>query len=81
MATVLQSHIDTWKGSGIAGQLALLQNLTWPTTYPTYTVQSTFLGTFSFDFSQWAGVLTALRTLIIAASSLVAYRIIFVGGK
>lgn len=81
MASVLQTHLDTWKGSGIAGQLALLQNLTWPTTYPTYSVQSSLFGTFSFDFSQWSGVLTALRTLIIAASSFVAYRIIFVGGK
>jgi hypothetical protein len=80
-ASVLQEHMDRWKGSGIAGQLALLQNLTWPTAYPTYSFSSALFGTFSFDFSQWSGVLTALRTLIIAASSLVAYRIIFVGNK
>jgi len=39
------------------------------------------LGTFTLDFSAWSGLLTALRSLIIALSAFVAYRIIFVGSK
>ena len=46
---------------------------------PTYSLQSNLLGTFTLDFSAWSGMLTALRSLIIALSAFVAYRIIFVG--
>ena len=41
--------------------------------------QSNLLGTFTLDFSAWSGMLTALRSLIIALSAFVAYRIILVG--
>ena len=40
---------------------------------------SILLGNFTLDFSAWSGMLTALRSLIIALSAFVAYRIIFVG--
>ena len=46
---------------------------------PTYSLQSNFLGSFTLDFSAWSGMLTALRSLIIALAAFVAYRIIFVG--
>jgi hypothetical protein len=81
LGTILQSHIETWKGSGIAGALSTLRTLTWPSASPTYTLNSGLLGTFSFDFSAWNGILLALRSLIIAGASFAAYRIIFVGGS
>ncbi len=79
--SVLQSHIDTWKGSGLLSALSLLQTLTWPDQLPTITVSSTTWGTHQVDFNQWAAVFTALRTLIIAGAGFAAYRIIFVGGS
>jgi hypothetical protein len=79
--SILQTHIETWKGSGLAGALSTLQLLTWPSASPTYTLNSGLLGTFSFDFTAWNGILIALRSLIIAGASFAAYRIIFVGGS
>lgn len=79
--SVLQEHITTWNGSGLVGALNLLKNLTWPTALPTYQLQSTILGNFQFDFNAWSNTLTALRSLIIAVASFVAYRIVFVGSK
>lgn len=81
LGTILQTHIESWRGSGIAGALSTLQLLTWPSASPTYTLNSGLLGTFSFDFSAWNGILLALRSLIIAGASFAAYRIIFVGGS
>ncbi|HJT22064.1 MAG TPA: hypothetical protein VJ746_16440, partial [Nitrospira sp.] len=78
---VLQSHMDTWKGSGLLSALSLLQTLTWPDQLPTITVSSATWGTHQVDFNQWAVVFTALRTLIIAGAGFAAYRIIFVGGS
>ena len=77
--SVLQDHINQWQGSGLLSALNLLKTLTWPTAIPTYSLQSNLLGSFTLDFSAWSGVLTALRSLIIALSAFVAYRIIFVG--
>jgi len=79
--SVLQDHVTVWSASGLVGTLELLKNLSWPTTLPTYTLQSTVMGTFTFDFNAWAGVLTALRALVIAGAGFVAYRIVFVGGR
>ena len=78
--SVLQDHYNVWKASGLLGTLELLKNLSWPTTFPTYTLHSTVMGTFTFDFNAWAGVITALRALVIAGAGFVAYRIIFIGG-
>lgn len=78
---ILQTHLDTWKGSGLLSALNLLGTLVWPTTSPTYTLTSSFLGTFTFDFSAWAGMLLAIRSIIIAIAGFVAYKIIFVGGR
>jgi len=78
--SVLQDHYTVWSASGLVGTLELLKNLSWPTTLPTYTLQSTVMGTFTVDFNAWAGVLTALRALVIAGAGFVAYRIVFVGG-
>ena len=79
--TILQTHLDTWKGSGIAGQLALLQNLTWPSSLPTLSFHSGLLGNFTYDFNEWAGSFLALRAIVIAGAGFAAYRIIFVGGS
>ena len=81
LGTILQSHIETWKGSGIAGALSTLQLLPWPSASPTYALNSGLLGTFTFDFTAWNGILLGLRSLIIAGASFAAYRIIFVGGS
>ncbi len=78
---ILQTHLDTWRGSGLLSALNLLSTLVWPTTSPTYTLTSSFLGTFTFDFSAWAGMLLAIRSIIIAIAGFVAYKIIFVGGR
>jgi hypothetical protein len=78
--SVLQDHYDVWSASGLLGTLELLKNLSWPTTFPTYTLNSTVMGTFTFDFNAWSGVINALRALVIAGAGFVAYRIIFVGG-
>jgi hypothetical protein len=78
--SVLQDHYDVWSASGLLGTLELLKNLSWPTTFPTYTLQSSVMGTFTFDFNAWSGVINALRALVIAGAGFVAYRIIFVGG-
>ena len=78
---ILQAHMETWKGSGLLSALNLLSTLVWPTTSPTYTLTSSFLGTFTFDFSAWAGMLLAIRSIIIAIAGFVAYKIIFVGGR
>jgi hypothetical protein len=79
--SVLQDHINLWQGSGLLSALTLLKTLSWPTTIPTYTLTSSLFGTFTLDFSAWSGMLTALRSLIIAIASFVAYRIVFVGGR
>jgi hypothetical protein len=78
---ILQDHLDQWTGSGLLSALNLLKTLTWPTTLPTYSLQSTLLGTFTLDFSAWSGMLTAIRSIIIAIAGFVAYRIIFVGAR
>ncbi len=78
---ILQDHMDLWKGSGLLSALNLLKTLTWPTTIPTYSLQSNLLGTFTLDFSAWSGMLTALRSIIIAIAGFVAYRIVFVGAR
>lgn len=79
--TVLQDHINVWQGSGLLSALNVLKTLTWPTTPPAYTLTSPTWGTHTIDFAPWAGMLTALRTIIIALASFVAYRIVFVGSK
>jgi len=33
------------------------------------------------DFSAWSGMLTAIRSIIIAIAGFVAYRMIFVGAR
>ena len=58
----------------------MLKNLSWPTTFPSYTLQSSIMGTFTFDFNAWSGVIDALRALVIAGAGFVTYRIIFIGG-
>ena len=77
--SVLQDHMNRWQGSGLLSALNLLKTLTWPSAIPTYSLQSNLLGTFTLDFSAWSGMLTAIRSLIIALAGFVAYRIIFVG--
>ena len=67
--------MDLWKGSGLLSALNLLKTLTWPTTMPTYSLQSNLLGTFTLDFSAWSGMLTAIRSIIIAIAGFVAYKI------
>lgn len=79
--SILQTHMDLWKGSGLAGALGTLGLLTWPTTSPMYQLHSALLGSFTFDFTAWNGVMLALRTLVIAGAAFAAYRIIFVGGS
>src|SRR5262249_37309089 len=74
---ILQDHMELWKGSGLLSALNLLKTLTWPTTLPTYALQSSVLGNFTLDFSAWSGILTAIRSIIIAIAGFVAYRIIF----
>lgn len=78
---VLQDHVSVWTASGLNGSLDLIKNLTWPTTFPTYALNSATWGNITFDFNAWSGVINALRTLVIAAAGFVAYRIIFVGGS
>jgi len=78
--SVLQDHYNVWSASGLLGTLELLKNLSWPTTFPTYTLHSAVMGTFTFDFNAWSGVINALRALVIAGAGFVAYRIIFIGG-
>ena len=77
--SVLQEHLTSWQGTGLLSALNLLKTLSWPSTVPTYTLSSNLFGTFTLDFSAWSGLLTALRSLIIALAAFVAYRIIFVG--
>ena len=79
--SVLQDHLKQWKGSGLLSALNLLKTLTWPSAIPTYSLQSNLLGSFTLDFSAWSGMLTAIRSLIIALAGFVAYRIIFVGAR
>ena len=79
--SVLQDHYNVWSASGLLGTFKLLKNLSWPTTFPTYTLHSTVMGTFTFDFNAWSGMINALRALVIAGAGFVAYRIIFVGGQ
>ena len=79
--SVLQDHLNLWQGSGLLSALNLLKTLTWPSAIPTYSLQSNLLGTFTLDFSAWSGMLTAIRSILIALAGFVAYRIIFVGSK
>lgn len=79
--SILQTHMAVWQGSGLVSALNLIKNLTWPETIPTYALSSTIFGAFTLDFSSWSGMLLALRGLVIAIASFVAYRIIFVGSK
>ncbi len=78
---ILQDHMDLWTGSGLLSALNLLKTLTWPTAIPTYSFQSNLLGNFTLDFSAWSGMLTAIRSIIIAIAGFVAYRIVFVGAR
>jgi hypothetical protein len=77
--SVLQDHMTQWQGSGLLSALNLLKTLTWPSAIPTYSLSSSLFGSFTLDFSAWSGMLTAIRSLIIALAGFVAYRIIFVG--
>ncbi|MDP1768372.1 MAG: hypothetical protein Q8L74_06145 [Nitrospirota bacterium] len=79
--SILQDHMTLWQGSGLLSAVNLLKTLTWPTTIPTYSLQSNLFGTFTLDFSAWSGMLTALRSIIIAIAGFVAYRIVFVGAR
>ena len=79
--SILQDHLNLWAGSGLLSALNLLKTLTWPTAIPTYSLQSTLLGTFTLDFSAWSGMLTAIRSIIIAIAGFVAYKIVFVGAR
>lgn len=81
LGSILQSHLEKWKGSGLAGALGTLGLLTWPTASPTYQLNSALWGSFTFDFTAWNGVLLALRTLVMAGAVFAAYRIVFVGGS
>jgi hypothetical protein len=78
---VLNDHITVWNSSGLVGTLNLIKNITWPTTFPTYTLNSGILGTINFDFNAWSGTINALRTIVIAGAGFAAYRIIFAGGS
>ena len=74
--------MDLSKGTGCSVRSTLLKTLsTWPTAIPTYSLQSNLLGTFTLDFSAWSGMLTALRSVIIAIAGFVAYKIVFVGAR
>ncbi len=77
--SILDEHLTTWRGSGIAGQLALLQSLTWPSDLPTISLSSSLFGNFSVNFNDWSTMFLALRAIVIAGASFAAYRIIFVG--
>ena len=81
--SILQSHMSAWQGSGLLSALNLLKTLTWPSDLSSYGLSSTVLGgaTFAINFAEWGGIITALRSLIIALAGFVAYRIIFVGSK
>jgi hypothetical protein len=79
--SVLQDHLNIWQGSGLLSALNLLKTLTWPSAIPTYSLQSTLLGTFTLDFSAWSGMLTAIRSIVIAIAGFVAYKIVFVGAR
>ena len=79
--SILQEHMNLWAGSGLLSALNLLKTLTWPTAIPTYSLQSNLLGTFTLDFSAWSGMLTAIRSIVIAIAGFVAYKIIFVGAR
>jgi hypothetical protein len=79
--SILQEHMNLWAGSGLLSALNLLKTLTWPTTIPTYSLQSNLLGNFTLDFSAWSGMLTAIRSIIIAVAGFVAYKIVFVGAR
>ena len=74
--SVLQDHYDVWSACGLLGTLELLKNLSWPTTFPSTHLQSSVMGTFTFDFNAWSGVINALQALVIAGAGFVAYRII-----
>jgi hypothetical protein len=78
---VLNDHITVWNSSGLVGTLNLIKNITWPTSFPTYTLNSSILGTMTFDFNAWSGVINALRTIVIAGAGFAAYRIIFAGAS
>jgi hypothetical protein len=79
--SILQDHMNLWAGSGLLSALNLLKTLTRPSAIPTYSLQSNLLGTFTLDFSAWSGMLTAIRSIIIAIAGFVAYRMIFVGAR
>jgi len=79
--SILDQHLTTWRGSGIAGQLALLQSLTWPSDLPAITLNSSLFGNFSVNFNDWSGMFLALRAIVIAGASFAAYRIVFVGNS
>jgi hypothetical protein len=81
LGTVLLEHQAIWNSSGLLAAVNLLKTLTWPSTLPVISLPSSFFGSQSVDFNQWAWFFTALRTLVIAGASLMAYRIIFVGGR
>ena len=79
--SILQDHMNLWQGSGLLSALNLLKTLTWPTTIPTYALSSSLFGNFTLDFSGWSGMLTAIRSIVIAIAGFVAYKIIFVGAR
>ncbi|CAI4030248.1 hypothetical protein DNFV4_00676 [Nitrospira tepida] len=79
--TVLVEHQAIWNSSGLLAAVNLLKTLTWPSTLPVINLPSSFFGSQAVDFNHWAWFFTALRTLVIAGASLMAYRIIFVGGR
>jgi len=71
--------MNLWQGSGLLSALNLLKTLNLALGHSTYSLSSSLFRSFTLDFSAWSGLLTALRSLIIALSAFVAYRIYLCG--
>ena len=81
LATLYEQHKATWQSSGLLQLITSLKYLTWPTVLPVISLQSVTFGTMQVDFNEWAGIFTAIRTLVIATTSFLAVRYIFAGGN
>src|SRR4030067_1035883 len=72
---VLQSHMDTWQGTGLIGAISGFYNVSFPDDLPVISVEDTF-GQHEIDMNDYSGVFIILKAVTIGATALMCYRLV-----
>src|SRR4030067_948183 len=72
---VLQSHMDTWQGTGLIGAISGFYNVSFQADLPVISVEDTF-GQHEIDMNDYSGVFIILKAVTIGATALMCYRLV-----